>query len=88
MNVYPDFDAVNQATGFATAIGALLTVVLIVSVLMLIVSAITWAICTSNGNYQGAVKARIGCFVAGGAAVLAGAGVAWANFLIGVGERI
>lgn len=88
MNVFPDFDAVDGATGFASAIGALLMFVLVTAVLMLIVCAIAWGVCTATGNYQGATKARVGCFVAAGTAALAGAGVTWANFLIAVGTTI
>ncbi|SMX99563.1 hypothetical protein BSP109_03155 [Brevibacterium sp. Mu109] len=62
--------------------------VLIIAVLMLIVCAIVWAIASSSGNYQAATKARTGLFVALGAAALAGAGVAWVNFLLGIGEQL
>ena len=88
MNVFPDFDAVNGATGFASAIGALLTFVLVFAVLMLIICAIAWAVGSATGNAQTAFRGRTGCFIAAGAAALAGAGVAWANFLITVGDRI
>lgn len=88
MNVFPDFDAVDGATGFASAIGALLMFVLVTAVLMIIVCAIAWGVCAATGNYQGATKARVGCLVAVGAAALAGAGVAWANFLLAVGTTI
>jgi hypothetical protein len=55
---------------------------------MLIVSAIVWAISSSTGNPHTATKARIGAWVALGTAALAGAGVAWVNFLLGVGEYL
>ncbi|MFD2840487.1 DUF6112 family protein [Populibacterium corticicola] len=35
-----------------------------------------------------ATKARLGAWVALGAAALAGTGVAWVNFLLGVGEQL
>jgi len=88
MNVFPDFDAVNGASGLAAAIGALLTFVLVIAVLMLIICAIAWGVGSALGNAQIVFRARTGCFVAIGAAALAGAGVAWANFLITVGDRI
>ena len=69
-------------------VGALLTLVLIVAVLMLIVSAIVWAIATAHGNYATASKGRIGVLVSVGAAVLAGAGVAWMNWLLTVGSSL
>ena len=69
-------------------IGALLTVVLILAVLMLIVCAIMWAIGSANGHHQVATKARIGVWTALGAAALAGAGVAWMNWLITIGGQL
>jgi len=87
-SVFPDFGAVDGASQLKTVIGALLTFVLIIAVLMLIVCAITWAVSSAHGNYQNATKARTGLFVALGAAALAGAGVAWLNFLIGVGASL
>jgi len=55
---------------------------------MLIVSAIVWAIATAHGNYATASKGRIGVLVAVGAAVLAGGGVAWMNWLLTVGSSL
>ena len=55
---------------------------------MLIISAIIWAISSSTGNPHTATKARLGVWVALGTAALAGAGVAWVNFLLGVGDRL
>lgn len=88
MDVFPDFGGVGGATGLRTIVGALLMFVLIVAVLMLIVCAIMWAIASSSGNYQAAIRARVGLFVASGAAALAGAGVAWVNFLLSVGSLL
>ena len=88
MNVFPDFGAVGASGEFASVIGALLTYVLIGSVLTILVSATIWAIGTHTGNPYTAQKARIGVFVALGTAALAGAGIAWANFLLTVGDHI
>lgn len=88
MDVFPDFGGVGGAEDLRAIVGALLMFVLIIAVLMLIVCAIVWAIASSSGNYQAATKARIGLFVSLGAAALAGAGVAWVNFLLGVGEQL
>jgi len=55
---------------------------------MLIVSAIAWATATAHGNYTTASKGRTGILVALGAAILAGAGVAWHNWLLGLGVTI
>ncbi|MDO5671763.1 MAG: DUF6112 family protein [Actinomycetaceae bacterium] len=88
MDVYPDFGGVGAAGDLRTVIGALLMFVLIIAVLMLIVSAIIWAISSATGNPHTATKARLGAWVALGTAALAGAGVAWVNFLLGVGDRL
>ncbi|MGO4680248.1 DUF6112 family protein [Microbacterium sp. 2MCAF23] len=88
MKVFPDFGAVGAATVFGQVIGALLTFVLVFAVLMLIINAIVWGIASSHGNYQTVRRARIGLFVALGAAALAGAGVAWANFLLTLGSPL
>lgn len=84
MEVFPDFSGVGGASDLRAIVGALLMFVLVIAVLMLIV----WAIASSSGNYQAATKARTGLFVALGAAALAGAGVAWVNFLLDIGTRL
>ncbi|MCC6855304.1 MAG: hypothetical protein IT189_04510 [Microbacteriaceae bacterium] len=88
MDVFPDFGSVGGASDLRMVVGALLMFVLIIAVLMLIVSAIVWAISSSTGNHHTATKARVGVWVALGTAALAGAGVAWVNFLLGVGENL
>lgn len=88
MDVFPDFDGVGASAELQSIVGALLMFVLITAVLMLIICAIIWAISGASGNYQAATKARIGLFVSIGAAALAGAGVAWLNFLLDVGEQL
>ena len=88
MGVFPDFDGLGGIGDLKQVIGALLTVVLIVAVLMLIVSAIVWAIAAANGNHAIASKGRTGVLVALGAAVLAGGGVAWMNWLIALGDQL
>ena len=52
MNVFPDFDGLAGISELREVAGALLMFVLVVAVLMLIVSAICWAIGAANGNYQ------------------------------------
>lgn len=88
MDIFPDFGAVGGAGDLRAIIGALLMYVLIFAVLAILVCAVTWAIASSSGNYQSAIRSRIGLLVAIGAAVLAGGGVAWMNFLIGVGQQL
>lgn len=86
--VFPDFEAVTDITELSETIGALLTIILVVAVLMLVLCAVTWAIATSNGHHNVAGKARIGAWTALGTAVLAGAGVAWVNWLIELGSEL
>ena len=64
MDVFPDFDGLDGIGDLRAVIGALLTFVLIVAVLMLIVSAIVWAIAAANGNHAMAGKGRTGILVA------------------------
>ncbi|MBT2498539.1 hypothetical protein J7E25_05475 [Agromyces sp. ISL-38] len=88
MDIFPDFGAVATAAELRSIVGALMTFVLIVAVLMMIISAVTWALASANGLYQTASRARLGLWVACGAAALAGVGVAWVNFLLNVGSRL
>jgi hypothetical protein len=55
---------------------------------MMIITGVTWALASASGNFQTAVRARTGLWVACGAAALAGAGVAWVNFLIDIGSTL
>lgn len=86
--VYPDFGAVGGADLIRHTIGALLTIVLIVAVLMLIVYAVTWALAAARGSYETASRSRVGTLVALGAALVSGAGVAWVSFLVGIGAGL
>lgn len=88
MDVFPDFGGVGGSGELRSIVGALLMFVLIIAVLMLVVCAIVWAVASAHGNYQAATKARTGLWVAVGAAALAGAGVAWLNFLLNVGAQL
>lgn len=87
-DVYPDFDAVGGRSTLISIVGALLTITLIVAVLMLVICAIVWAVAAAHGNFQSASRGRTGVLVALGAAALAGAGVAWLNFLLNLGSTL
>ncbi|MBN9605069.1 MAG: hypothetical protein J0G30_00450 [Actinomycetales bacterium] len=52
---------------------------------MLVYSAIAWALSESHGNWQGAHRGKVGVLVSALTAAVAGAGLAWLNFLLGVG---
>ena len=88
MDVFPNFGGVGGAAELRSIVGALLMFVLVTAVLMLIVCAIVWAAASAHGNHHAATRARTGLWVAVGAAALAGAGVAWLNFLLDVGTRL
>ena len=88
MDVFPDFDGLTGIGDLKQVVGALFMFVLIIAVLMLIVSAIYWAIAAAHGNYSAAAKGRVGVLVALGAAVLAGGGVTWMNWLIALGDQL
>ena len=88
MDVFPDFGGVGGAAELRSIVGALLMFVLVTAVLMLIVCAIVWAVASAHGNHHAATRARTSLWVAVGAAALAGAGVAWLNFLLDVGTRL
>ena len=88
MDVFPDFTAIGATAELKSIVGALLMFVLIIAVLMMIISAVTWALASAHGNFQTATRARTGLLVACAAAALAGAGVAWVNFLLDVGSTL
>ena len=88
MDIFPDFGAVGGQAELRAIVGALLTIVLILAVLMLVICAAVWAISSANGNITSAVRARTGFLVSVGAAALAGLGVTWVDFLLGVGASI
>ncbi|MBN6750037.1 DUF6112 family protein [Micrococcus luteus] len=88
MGIFPDFNGLGGIGDLRAVVGALLTFVLIIAVLMLIISAIVWAIASGHGNYATASKGRVGVLVAVGAAILAGAGVTWMNWLINLGQQL
>jgi hypothetical protein len=88
MGVFSDFDGLGGIGDLKQVVGALLMIVLIVAVLMVILSAICWAFGASHGNPALASKGRVGVLVGIGAATLAGAGVAWVNWLIALGNQL
>lgn len=88
VGVYPNLNGVGGAGQLKTVIGALMTIVLIIAVLMIVVCAATWALASAHGNYQTAAKARTGLLVAVGAAALDGCGIAWLNFLLNIGPTL
>jgi hypothetical protein len=85
--VAPDFSAVTS-TSFSEVVGSLLMLTLVTAVGVLVVCAFTWAVAASLGSWQTVAKARIGVLVSLGGAALAGASVAWLNWLLETGARL
>jgi hypothetical protein len=86
--VGPDFGAVGGSGDLRAIVGALLTYGLLIAVLMLIVCSATWALASHSGSWHTAQKAKTGIFVALGGAVLTGAALTWANWLLGIGAHL
>jgi hypothetical protein len=86
--VGPDFGAVGGAGDIRAMVGALLTYGLIVAVLMLVVSATTWALASNSGSWHTAQKAKTGVLVALAGATLTGGALAWANWLLDLGAHL
>lgn len=88
MDVFPDFEGMSGIGDLMEVAGALLMAALIIAVLMVLVSAIIWAIAASTGNYSLAAKGRVGVLVSLGGAILAGAATGWLNWLVNLGETL
>lgn len=86
--VGPNFGAVGGSGQLRAIVGALLTYGLIVAVLMLVISAATWALASGSGSWHTAQKAKTGCFVAIGGAAFTGAALAWTNWLLQLGAHL
>ncbi|MBN9141438.1 MAG: hypothetical protein J0H23_11490 [Micrococcales bacterium] len=86
--MFPDVSAIGDTAALVAVLGALMTVALVIAVLMIVICAAVWAVANSGGNWQAASRAKTGLFIALGAAILTGAVVVWANFLVDLGESI
>lgn len=88
MDVRPDLSALTGTSDLGRIVGALLTYALLISVTMLIVSVISWALASSSGSWHGVAKAKIGLMVALVGTVLTGGALTWANWLVDLGLRL
>jgi hypothetical protein len=79
--VVPDFTAVS-GSNLPSVIGAGLAVVLVCSAGGLVIAAICWAWGITHDNWHLARSGKTGLLIAAGTAGAAGAGIAWANWLI------
>ena len=88
MDVFPDFDGLTGIGDLKQVVGALFMFVLIIAVLMLIVSAIVWALGSNSSNPHLAGRGKFGVVIALGAAIVTGASVALVNFFWNVGQAV
>lgn len=86
--VFPDFGAVAASGDLGRIVGALLTFVLVVAVLMTVICAAAWAIGRSTGSVRTADRGRVGMWVSLGSAAAAGAMTAWLNVLLDIGTGL
>lgn len=86
--VRPDLNAIAGSSDFRQIVGALLTYGLLISITMLIVCAISWALASAWGSWHGASRAKTGVLVAVAGAVLTGGALPWADWLVGVGAHL
>lgn len=86
--VHPDIGAIAGDAELRRIVGALLTYGLLTSVLMLVACAVAWAIASAHGSWHSAEKAKTGLLVSLAGAVLMGGSLAWANWLIGIGNQV
>jgi steroid 5-alpha reductase family enzyme len=86
--IFPDIGGVAAAADLERVIGALVTFVLVVAVLMTIVCSVSWALARNMGNSRTADRARTGVLVAVGAALAAGGMTAWLNTLTDIGSSL
>ncbi|QBE48278.1 DUF6112 family protein [Leucobacter triazinivorans] len=88
MIVFPDFSGLTGISTLQEVVGAALMFVLIVSVLMLVVSAVAWGVASSAGNPQTAARGRVGVLVSLGGALMSGAAMTIVNTLISYGQTL
>ena len=88
INIDPNTNGLPGINQLRTIVGAVMTIGLILSVLALIVSAIVWGFGANSSNPHLASRGKIGVLVSVGAAVLAGGGVAWMNWLLNLGQQL
>lgn len=88
MIVFPDFRGLAGIDTLREVIGAALAFVLVVSVLMLVISAVAWGIGSWMGSPQNATRGKIGVLVSVGGALMAGAAMTIVNVLIAYGYAL
>jgi hypothetical protein len=69
-------------------VGAVMTLGLILSVLALIVAAMTWGLGANSSNPHLASRGKVGVLVACGAAIICGSAVTLVNFFWNVGQTV
>jgi len=69
-------------------VGSVMTIGLILAVLALIISSVTWGYGSNSSNPHLAARGKLGVLVSCGAAILCGAAVTLVNFFWNVGQAV
>jgi hypothetical protein len=88
IDITPNDSGLPGIAQLRTIVGAVMTIGLILSVLALIVSAITWGFGSNSSNPHLASRGKLGVLVSCGAAVICGASVTLVNFFWAVGQQV
>ncbi len=88
IDIDPNDTGLPGISQLRTIVGAVMTIGLILSVLVLIVSAIVWGFGANSSNPHLAGRGKIGVLVSCGAAVICGASVTLINFFWDVGQQV
>jgi hypothetical protein len=88
VNISPNDSGLPGISQLKTIVGAVMTVVLILSVLALIISAIIWGFGSNSSNPHLASRGKLGVIISCAAAVICGASVTLVNFFWNVGQSV
>ncbi|MFC0627459.1 DUF6112 family protein [Kribbella deserti] len=82
--VTPNSNGLPGLSALKQMAGALVTFSLVICVGALVISAAAWALGSFSGNTHYAGKGKIGCLIAGGAAIVIGSANAIIRFASGI----
>jgi hypothetical protein len=88
ISVSPNSNGLPGIAQLRTIVGASMTIGLVLAVLALVVSAITWAMGANSSNPHLAGRGKFGVLIALVAAIVCGASVTLVNFFWHVGQSV
>lgn len=88
VNISPNDSGLPGIASLRTIVGAMMTIGLVLAVLALIVSAITWGFGSTSSNPHLASRGKTGVLISCVAAVVCGAAVTLVNFFWSVGQGV